>query len=324
MRNENNCQCVVCQVEQSLLDSLSTQKARTHFQALASKYPILNHFNSPADVIARLHEHEEAEVVNHIAWDGILHALVESIADGTAEEIGQQLLLVAYAPAIHKTCRDISVRFPHLGPDDIAQQASLLFLETARLPMMLHQDGHLQVALVRNFRKEMLRWAKRESRSLSLVQTGPGDFRQEPVSQTTAEPAVLLTKLLIQALQDGLLSQAEYDLLCKFKWEGFEANELVGMNAGSTTNAVQMRLKRIIKRLRHAFAASEPDEPPQSEPNQKIFQLTRPFFPRACPLVIVRRDSHRSYLTTRRSSKLTSCRFQHDAFLTDCDTENGR
>lgn len=31
------------------------------------------------------------------------------------------------------------------------------------------------------------------------------------------------------------------------------------MNAGNTTNAVQMRLKRIIRRLRHAFADGQPD-----------------------------------------------------------------
>jgi hypothetical protein len=284
MPKENNCQCVVCQVEQDLLDSLSTQTARIHFQALASKYPILNHFDSPADVIAQLHEHEDVEIVNHIAWSAILHALVHSIADWTAEELGQQLLLAAYAPAIHKTCRDISVRFPQLAPDDVAQQASLLFLETARLPMMLRQNGHLQVALVRNFRKEMLRWAMRESRSLSLVQSGPGDFTPEPVSETTPEPAVLLDKLLRQALQDGVLSPAEYELLCKFKWEGFEANELVGMNAGSTTNAVQMRLKRIIKRLRRAFAASEPDEPPQPEPKQKNTSTEATIFPESMPI----------------------------------------
>src|SRR6185312_4385243 len=129
MSKENNCQCGICQVEHDLLDSLSTQTTRIHFQALASNHPILNHFDSPADVIAPLHEHEEAGIVNHIAWNGILHALVDSIADGTAEEIGQQLLLVAYAPAIHKTCRDISMRFSQLAPDDIAQLASLLFLE---------------------------------------------------------------------------------------------------------------------------------------------------------------------------------------------------
>src|SRR5437660_393850 len=37
MNKENNCQCVVCQVEESLLNSLSTQTARTHFQALARR-----------------------------------------------------------------------------------------------------------------------------------------------------------------------------------------------------------------------------------------------------------------------------------------------
>jgi len=67
-------------------------------QYLARKYPILNHFDSPADVIAQLHEHERVELVNHKACNGILHALVDSIAGGTAEEIGQQLLLLAYMP----------------------------------------------------------------------------------------------------------------------------------------------------------------------------------------------------------------------------------
>ena len=119
MNKENKCQCVVCQVEQSLLDSLSTQTARIHFQALANNHPILSHFDSPADVIAQLHEHEEAGIVNHIAWNGILHALVDSIADGTAEEIGQQLLLVAYAPAIHKVYREVCQKFPGLSPEDV-------------------------------------------------------------------------------------------------------------------------------------------------------------------------------------------------------------
>jgi len=102
MNKDNNCTCVVCQVEQNLLDSLSTQTARTHFQVLASNYPALNHFDSPADVIAQLHEHEDVETKNHNAWDGILHAVVNAIANRTTEDIGQQLLLVAFTPAIHK------------------------------------------------------------------------------------------------------------------------------------------------------------------------------------------------------------------------------
>ena len=255
---ENNCKCVVCQVEQSLLDSLSTQTARIHFQALAANHSALNHFDSPADVIARLHEHERVETDNHNAWNGILHALVESLASGTTEDIGQQLLLVAYAPAIHKACSDIGSRFPQLSAEDIAQQASLIFLESTRLPMMQRQNGHLQIALVRNFRKELLRWALKEMRSASLLQNSLDESGPESASEETSEASVLLDKMLKQALRDGLLSPAEHELLRKFKCEGFEANELADM-AGKSTNAVQMRLKRIIKRLRHAVCA-QPEE----------------------------------------------------------------
>ena len=98
MPKENNCQCLICQVEQNLLDFLSTQIARTHFRGLANKYPILSHFDSPAALIAQLHEHKDVGVANHIACNAILHALVDTIADGTAEELGQQLILAAYTP----------------------------------------------------------------------------------------------------------------------------------------------------------------------------------------------------------------------------------
>ncbi len=254
MTKESNCKCVVCQVEQGLLDSLSTQVARTHFQALARNYPILNHFDSPADVIARLHEHERAETDNHNAWNGILDALVNAIADGATEDIGQQLLLAAYAPAIHKTCSDIGARFPQLSPEDIAQQASLLFLQTAKLPMMLRQNGHLQLALVRNFRKEMLRWALRETRASSVFEDGPGESAPEPLSEATSEPTVLLDKVLKQALRNGLLSPAEYELLLTLKCEGFAAKELAQAHGvpGGNGRFLHRRLQTVIDRLRQA------------------------------------------------------------------------
>src|SRR5260370_25974891 len=99
--------------------------ARPLFQALARNHAVLNHFDSPADVIAQLHEHAQVEAANPNAWNGILHALVESIADRTAEEIGQQLLLLAYMPAIHKVYREACQKFPALRPDAVPQQASL-------------------------------------------------------------------------------------------------------------------------------------------------------------------------------------------------------
>lgn len=266
MSKENNCHCVVCQVEHDLLDSLSTQIARTHFQALAHNYPELSHFDSPVAVIARLHEHEDVEVANHIAWNKILHALVDSIATGTADEIGQQLLLVAYAPAIHKVYREVRLKFPGLCPDDVAQQAAVCFLETARSPEMQSLNGQLPVALARRFRQSLFRWAIAETQQSLPLQEVTADFPE--MATSSFEHAVTLERLLEQAKRRGLLSDTEHDLLLKFKWEGFEANELVGMNAGNTTNAVQMRLKRIIKRLRRAFINAHPDAVSDSETSE--------------------------------------------------------
>src|SRR5215470_16219776 len=90
MHNENNCKCVVCNVEAALLGSFSTQIARNHFKALASNYPVLNHFSSPIDLIAQLHA--QGEAANHEAGNKVLHALIHAISDKAFEELGQQLL----------------------------------------------------------------------------------------------------------------------------------------------------------------------------------------------------------------------------------------
>jgi DNA-directed RNA polymerase specialized sigma24 family protein len=253
MNKENNCQCVVCQVEQNLLDSLSTQTARTHFQVLARNYPILNHFDSPADVIVKLHRHEQVEAENHNVWDGILHAVVDAIADRTTEEVGQQLLLVAFTPAIHKTYNEVCEQFPTLTPEDVAQQASVCFLETAKSPAMLRQNGHLPIALVRNFRKSMFRWAIKEAQQCAQIQEGPIEFPEPP--NASVEHAVALEVFLQQAQRDGLLSSAECDLLLKLKYEGFEAKEVaeaLGANPLNVHRRLHRKSQTILNRLRRA------------------------------------------------------------------------
>jgi hypothetical protein len=60
---------------------------------------MLNQFDSPADLIAQLREHDDVEDVNRSVRNAILHALVNSLADRIAEETGQQLLLLAFMSA---------------------------------------------------------------------------------------------------------------------------------------------------------------------------------------------------------------------------------
>ncbi|SRR5579883_1414434 len=252
-KKESNCACVVCQVERSLLDSLSTQIARTHFQALAANHPVLRHFDSPADVIARLHEHERVEADNHNAWNGILHALVDGLADRTTEDIGQQLLLVAYAPAIHKVYREVCQRFPGLSPEDIAQQASVFFLENAKAPSMVQQNGHLPVALVKYFRKRLFRWAIQEAqRSLPLQELSPRG--PEPMSDDKFEDSVIVEQLLAKAQRLGILSQAEADLVRKFHCEGCQPEQLREGEAGPSGIALYYRVQRAVHRLRRMAA----------------------------------------------------------------------
>jgi hypothetical protein len=250
MRNkENNCTCVVCQVERSLIDSLSTQTARIHFQALAANHSVLNHFDSPADVIARLHEHEQVEADNHNAWNGILHAVVDGLADRSTEDIGQQLLLVAYAPAIHKVYREVCQRFPRLAPEDIAQQAAVFFLENAKSPSMAQQNGHLPVALVKYFRRRLFRWAIRETRQSLPLQEGFPQF-PEPVSEDGFEDAVLLNQFLAKAQRVGVISQYEANLIRKFHCEGCQPDELRDGARGPSGIALYYRVQRAVHRLR--------------------------------------------------------------------------
>ena len=280
MSKENNCTCVVCQVEQSLLDSLSTQTARIHFQALSANHPILSHFDSPADVIACLHKHEQVETENHNAWNEILHALVKAIADRTTEDIGQQLLLVAFTPAIHKTYNEICEQFPTLMPEDVAQQASACFLETAKSPAMLRQNGHLSIALVRNFRKSMFRWAIKEAQQCAHLREGTIEF-PEPLN-ASFEHAVALETFLQQAQREGLLSSTECDLLLKLKYEGFEAKEVaeaLGANPGKVHRRLHRKLQTIINRLQRAARNGEPsaESAVQRKPPVKTTQQKKIF-----------------------------------------------
>ena len=75
---------------------LGHKQPETTSKYLPTTIQFLNHFNSPLDVLARLHD--QGQGVNHTTWNGILHAMVSAIADRTSEEIGQQLLRVAFTP----------------------------------------------------------------------------------------------------------------------------------------------------------------------------------------------------------------------------------
>jgi hypothetical protein len=121
------------------------------------------------------HLHEQGDAVNHNAGCEILQAVIHVISERPFEEIGQQLLLLAFTPVIHKTCCEILQRFPMLPLEEIAQQAWLLFLETARSPEIPSRNGALLLALVSRFRQSLFRWAIQETPAFSGSGESLGD-----------------------------------------------------------------------------------------------------------------------------------------------------
>jgi hypothetical protein len=246
---KDNCQCVVCNVEAALLDSLSTQTARNHFKALANNYPVLKHLESPLDVVTKLRR--EGEAVSQEVANQILRAVIHAISNKAFEDLGQQLLLVAFTPAIHKINREMCQRFPLLAPDDVAQQVWVAFLETAKSPALLPQNGQLPVALVMNCRKAMVRWAMKEGRRTAITQDSSPEY-SEPLADDNLEEMILLEDFLRQARRAGVLSSAQYKLLLKFKYEGLVWNELSEGENGPSAIALYYRVQRAVNRLRRS------------------------------------------------------------------------
>ena len=250
---ENNCRCAICNVEAALLDSFSTQTARIHFQALAKNYPVLNHFSSPIELVSHLHQHGEA--ANHNASREILQTLIHAVAEKPFEEIGQQLLLLAFTPVIHKTCCEILQQFPTLTLEEIAQQAWLVFLETVRSPEILSQNGVLLLRLVSRFRQSLFRWTIQETRPSAMVQASSTNT-PEPLSNENFEDGVVLDDFFRQAQRSGVLSPSQYKLLLKFKYQGFHSKELPEADDGPSATALYYRVQRAVNRLRRARNAS--------------------------------------------------------------------
>jgi hypothetical protein len=74
----------------------------------------------------------------------------------------------------------------------------------------------------------------------------------EPLSDENFEDSVLLEDFFQQARSAGLLSEAQYKLLLKFKSEGFVWKELGQGEDGASAIALYRRVKRTIYRLRRA------------------------------------------------------------------------
>lgn len=256
MIENHRCVCPICEVERELASLLDRPINRERFRIGKTGFPVLERFSSPFELLAHLHNRNQ-KVNQAPTADQILCALIRATLTSTARDILQNVFILAFMPAIHRTVRAIRFSFPGLLPEDIAQQVLTNFLEIAGSASIERRTRHLSVAIARSLRKTAFRWAIKEARKSADSQVFE---RLTPdISQLFAdgnfEKSLMLEEFLSQCCQSGILSRSGYELLTKVKLEGFEAREVAGTRGEPYPAAVRARLYRIMKRLRQAAVA---------------------------------------------------------------------
>ncbi len=249
MLRDQGCHCPICRVERTLAVNLNGPVGGGWFELLKIKFPTLSRFESTLDLIDHLHSRTKEN--SDASEDEILSTLIHASAANESRAFLQDLLILAFVPALHKTYREICVFFPSLPPEDVAQQVLTTFLEVIRFSSLERRNSHLSVAVTRKVRNFAFRWAVRETQQ--SVDSEPADglppAASEPVADGNVETSYVLWEFLRHCRRIGALTNSELNLLVKLKLEGFEAKELApSVNLSPT--AIRSRLQRIMNRLR--------------------------------------------------------------------------
>jgi DNA-directed RNA polymerase specialized sigma24 family protein len=248
MKAGSDCDCLICRLEQSLLDELNHEKRMEEYQRWAASSEILAPFPTVRQLLAHLHRQGNDQ---NSSADEVIRELVRAGASRPSRSLWQSLLLLVFIPTIHRTTSQIRAAFPSLGREDTAQHLFATLLEFLHSQELRAQSSHLAFIVARRMRRSAFRWAIRESR-LEL----PTDW--DPTAKTSEEAdesheqshaGILLAKFLDDCQRRGWLSEQERRLLAQFKLEGIRAAELA-RRSGHSATAIHHRIQRLLERLR--------------------------------------------------------------------------
>lgn len=110
--------------------------------------------------------------------------------------------------------------------------------------------------MVRELRKNTFRLGIKEARVATAEEENSETEGPEQVSEDNLERDYALDDFLQRSRSRGVLPDADYELLLKFHWEGFEAMELRDSRWRSA-KAVHRRLGKILNRFRRIAADSD-------------------------------------------------------------------
>jgi len=244
----SKCSCFLCESERSLLLELRSADAIRRYREFASGIPILSGFPTAFELLKHLRS---------IAGDGNQDGMADSILSqlfrshaNQHQDLQQHLVLLILMPALHKTSRQLSLGFPSIAREDIAQHLLVSVLEILRSRSVLNQQSHFAFTTIRLLRRNAFRWALRETRFTTVVESGlREEIHDKFEPELSFESKVLLEQFLSRCLSDHQIIASEYQLLISFKVNGTRAGELAAQ-LGLSEIAFRHRMQRILNRLR--------------------------------------------------------------------------
>jgi hypothetical protein len=168
----------------------------------------------------------------------------------------ESLLVLAFVPMLHRTIHRVALYQPFLSEEDITQQALAAMLEILRSREMAQRKSHYAFAVSRALKRNLFAWGRREGRSNQQFPT-IADVPGFLTSTDAFEKQAQLRHFLDRSLKRGELTDAELDLLIRFKLEGMNGKDLFVGN-GNSANTTRQRMKRLLAKLRR-LAAGDSD-----------------------------------------------------------------
>jgi len=226
------CDCLLCEIEARLLESLGHLSAPPGLVATGQLYL----FGSARDLLAILRT-PSAEAASEELLRGLLRP------GATEPGFREGLLVLAFAPVLHRAVGQVARRQPALAQEDIIQQAFTVLLEVLRSDQLRTRRSHFAFAISRAVKRQLFAWAARESAKEAPL------LRDSEVlsnlAEETFERRAQLGHFLARCAARGVLSASELNLLVQLK---------LGESRGGSSNAGRQRLKRVMAKLRRLAA----------------------------------------------------------------------
>jgi hypothetical protein len=235
---ETVCDCTLCHIEVRLLKNLALTQGDI-FGSSAEFGQLLHHASSIPDLLLPLRA-SPADASS----DELLRELFNMRA--SRPSFVESLLVLAFVPMLHRTVRRVVRYQPALAEEDVTQQALSFLLQFLRSEEMRTRRTHFAFAISRAVKRQVFGWARREGTKDALLDRGTDIFA--PLEESF-ERYAQLRHFVHRCVTRGDLSEAELDLLIRFKLEGNNGDDFDSPN-GNASNALRQRLKRLLAKLR--------------------------------------------------------------------------